>query len=58
MSADSHEAGLARIRAKETNSQKQGRGKDAATPKLMHRGDSNPTKGGGINRATQGKMGK
>jgi hypothetical protein len=54
MSADSHSQGLARIASKETNQHKQGRGKDAATPKLKERGDSNPTKSGGINRAPQG----
>ena len=58
MSGSEFGAGLARIRAKESNTQSQGRGKDAATPKLKMRGDKNPTKGGGINRATQGKMGR
>lgn len=58
MSGSEFEAGLARIRSKETNQQKQGRGTDAATPKLKMRGDKNPLKGGGINRATQGRMGR
>lgn len=58
MSGSDFEAGLARVRSKETEQQSQGRGKDAATPKLKYRGDKNPLKGGGINRATQGRMGK
>jgi len=58
MSGSEFEAGLARIRSKESNQQKQGRGADAAIPKMKLRGDNNPTKSGGINRATQGRMGK
>jgi hypothetical protein len=58
MSTNSFEVGLARVSAKETNQNKQGRGTDAATPKLRMRGDKNPLKGGGINRATQGRTGR
>ena len=47
------EAGIARSRAKEQNTQKGGRGMGAA--KQLKRGSGNPTKGGGINRATKSK---
>lgn len=54
MSGSDFEAGLRRVSAKESDNAKQGRGKDAGVPKTMLRGDSNPTKSGGINRSTQG----
>lgn len=52
---NTHDAGNARVASRETNNHKQGRGAGAAIPKKHYRGDANPTKGGGINRATQGR---
>ena len=43
---------LGRVRSKETNQHKMGRSRDAMTPKMELKGDTNPTKGGGINRST------
>ena len=43
------------IYRKETNNQNQGKGADAKSPFKMFKGSKNPTKGGGINRATKGK---
>jgi hypothetical protein len=53
MAGGDFEPGLKRVSRMEKTNQMSGRGKDAATPHLKLRGDSNPTKGGGINRATQ-----
>jgi hypothetical protein len=39
---------------KEINNQNQGKGSDAGTRKVRF-GRSNPTKSGGVNRATKGK---
>jgi hypothetical protein len=49
------ESGLARARSKEKTNQPQGRS-GGGTMKLGMKG-GNPTKGGGINRATKGKKG-
>lgn len=54
MSGSNFEEGLARVRAKESENSMQGRSKDAAIPKTRLRGDTNPTKSGGINRPTRG----
>lgn len=45
-------------RSKEISNQNQGKGSDAGTRKVMgakFSGKGNPTKGGGINRATKSK---
>ena len=57
MSGSDFEAGLKRVSGKESTNQMAGRSKAAAIPKMMLRGDKNPIKGGGINRATQSKRG-
>jgi len=54
MSGAGFEDGLKRASRKESNTQKQGRS-GGGTPKMGLKGDSNPTRGGGINRSTKGK---
>lgn len=54
MSGAGFEDGLKRVRRMESNQHKQGRS-GSGTPKHMLKGDTNPTKGGGINRSTKGK---
>lgn len=53
MAGQDFEAGLRRVSGKEKTNQMSGRGMEAATPKTRLRGDKNPTRSGGINRATQ-----
>lgn len=53
MAGAEFEAGLARIRSKESNQHKQGRS-GSKVPMLKYRGDKNPTSSGGINRPTKG----
>jgi hypothetical protein len=52
MSGSDFEAGLKRVSGKETTNQMQGRS-GSKVPMTRLRGDKNPTKSGGINRATQ-----
>lgn len=53
--ADSHSQGLQRIARMEKNTHSQGRGQDAVPQmRTKLKGDTNPTKSGGICRATQG----
>lgn len=57
MSGSDFAQGLSRVSSKEKTNQMQGREKSAAVPKTRLRGDKNPMKGGGINRATMGRRG-
>lgn len=54
MAGGDFEPGLRRVSRMEKTNQMQGRGGAAAIPKTRLRGDKNPTKSGGINRATSG----